>query len=335
MAAKATSTIACEAFSRHLRQGIGRKTRGLNLKIRYLSTKAAFPKSSARIESTDVPCIVQMQHMLARYKDRPGGVASLAQGIVHWGPPEEAMEAAQKAISDSTMNLYGPVDGSPELKQAIQDKLESENNIRNSKVMVTMGANQAYTNLVIALVDSGDPTILFKPYYFNHHMCLQMTGGAHNVILGGVTPDSLMPDSKWLEKTLESKLAAGSPVKMVTIVNPCNPTGVLIPGEKLREISDICERFGTWLVVDNTYEHFTYPEITGKDNAMHECVEGDNVVNIFSFSKAYGLMGWRIGYIAFPENLVEPLVKVQDTIPICPNILAQKHSPTTWRSQWV
>jgi hypothetical protein len=58
------------------------------------------------------------------------------------------------------------------------------------------------------------------------------------------------------------------------------------------------EAAGSWLVVDNTYEHFTY------DGAEHACVEGRNVINIFSFSKAYGMMGWRVGYICYPRSSV-------------------------------
>merc|ERR1711976_1067257 len=56
----------------------------------------------------------------------------------------------------------------------------------------------------------------------------------------------------------------------------------------------------------------------------HECVTGDHVVNIFSFSKAYGMMGWRMGYLAFPPRLKDELMKVQDTIAICPAIASQK-----------
>jgi aromatic aminotransferase len=58
------------------------------------------------------------------------------------------------------------------------------------------------------------------------------------------------------------------------------------------------EAAGCWLVMDNTYEHFTY------DGVEHTCVEGRNVINIFSFSKAYGMMGWRVGYICYPDTSV-------------------------------
>jgi len=81
---------------------------------------------------------------------------------------------------------------------------------------------------------------------------------------------------------------------------------------------DICAKAGAWLLVDNTYEYFVY----GAE--PHCSVEGDHVLNVFSFSKAFGMMGWRIGYIAYPRarpEIGDQLLKAQDTIVICPTVL--------------
>ena len=89
--------------------------------------------------------------------------------------------------------------------------------------MVTSGANQAFTNIVLTLVDAEDKVVLFKPYYFNHLMALQMTGGGKNVMYGPAGA-GLKPDLDWLENELKSDI----PPKMVVIVNPCNPAGSLL-----------------------------------------------------------------------------------------------------------
>ena len=93
--------------------------------------------------------------------------------------------------------------------------------IEQYDVMVTAGANQAFTNIVLTLCDAGDRVVLFKPYYFNHLMALQMTGGAAQVVLGPCNPNTLHPDLQWLEQQLRGP----DPPKMVVLVNPCNPTG--------------------------------------------------------------------------------------------------------------
>ncbi|CAK9011310.1 unnamed protein product [Durusdinium trenchii] len=273
------------------------------------------PRPSKRIRLTDEPCIVAMQRML-RGKE---GIMSLAQGIVHWAPPPEALEAVRTAADEPDTNSYCADDGLPSLRAALKEKLRKENGLDGVEVMVTAGANQGYTNLVCALLDEEDSAVLFRPFYFNHRMALQMTGGHANVVLAPSTKDYL-PDVEWVEQRL-SQPPSGERIRMITIVNPGNPTGMIIPKALLERFSAVCQRHGVWLVVDNTYEHFTYEE---EGHAPHACISGDHVVNVFSFSKAFGMMGWRIGYLAFPPELTPELMKVQDTIAICPAVASQK-----------
>eukprot|EP00299_Pterocystis_sp_00344_P014797 c7351_g1_i2.p1 GENE.c7351_g1_i2~~c7351_g1_i2.p1 ORF type:complete len:409 (+),score=93.18 c7351_g1_i2:115-1227(+) len=237
---------------------------------------------------------------------------SLGQGIVSWGPPAEAVEATQKYVSDPQCHLYQDDEGIRELRDALKTKLRVENNIQNVDVMVTSGANQAYINLALTLCDSNSKAVLFAPYYFNHIMALQMTSC---VPLIAPTDQNLLPDVEWLRNNMTSD------VKMVTIVNPGNPSGTIIPEQTLREISDVCQQHEVWLVIDNTYEYFVF------DEAKHTCIEGPHIVNLFSFSKAFGMMGWRVGYLAFSnsdEALFSGLLKAQDTIAICASIFSQR-----------
>ena len=153
--------------------------------------------------------------------------------------------------------------------------------------MVTTGANQAFTNLVLTLLDAGDTAMLFKPYYFNHMMALQMCGGGapSREIIFGDTDDSLLPDLNKLEEMLRARAVGGKPVRLVVFTTPNNPTGMILPREKLERMSALCQTYGAWLCIDNTYEEFVH----GKHS--HETIEAPHVLNIFSFSKAYGMMG--------------------------------------------
>eukprot|EP00438_Fugacium_kawagutii_P031081 Skav204623 [mRNA] locus=scaffold1712:235083:244373:- [translate_table: standard] len=130
-----------------------------------------------------------MQRML-RGKE---GIMSLAQGIVHWSPPPAALEAAQKAAQEPDTNSYCADDGLPKFREALKEKLKKENGLDGVEVMVTAGANQAYTNLVCTLLDEQDGSWLIitwsRPFYFNHRMALQMTGGHANVVLAPSTKD--------------------------------------------------------------------------------------------------------------------------------------------------
>jgi len=271
---------------------------------------------SKRVRLTNSPCIVTMQKML-RGKQ---GIMSLAQGIVHWSPPPSVPAAVSQALEEPDTNSYCPDDGLPQLKNALFEKLRVENGIEGVELMITQGANQAYTNLVLALVDAEDGAVLFAPFYFNHMMALQMTGGAANVAIGPLCSNCL-PDTDWLEKRLTMDVSKAPRIRLVTVVNPCNPTGVMLPEEHLHRISELCAKHNTVLAVDNTYEYFSYEN---EGHPAHVCVSGAHVVNVFSFSKAYGMMGWRMGYLAYPTILHDELMKIQDTIAICPGVANQK-----------
>ncbi|MED6183100.1 Aromatic aminotransferase iss1 [Stylosanthes scabra] len=265
-----------------------------------------------RALETDMPVMVRMQELLRGAKN----CASLAQGVVYWQPPKEALDKVQKLVWEPSISRYGVDDGLPELRAALIKKLRDENKLHKSSVMVTAGANQAFVNLVLTLCDAGDSVVMFAPYYFNSYMSFQMTG-VTNILVGPGKPETLYPDADWLERILSET----KPVpKLVTVVNPGNPSGTYIPEPLLKRISDLCKNAGSWLIVDNTYEYFMY------DGLKHSCVEGNHIINVFSFSKAYGMMGWRVGYIAYPsevEGLADQLLKVQDNIPICASIISQ------------
>ncbi|KAF5453184.1 hypothetical protein F2P56_028104 [Juglans regia] len=272
----------------------------------------SYGKLARRALETDVPVMVQIQELIRGAKN----AVSLAQGVVFWQPPKRALDKVKELVWEPSISRYGADEGIPELREALIKKLHNENKLYRSSVMVTAGANQAFVNLVLTLCDAGDSVVMFAPYYFNAYMSFQMTG-ITNILVGPGNPMTLYPDIDWLERTLlETKPAP----KLVTVVNPGNPSGTYIPEPLLKRISDLCRDAGSWLVVDNTYEYFMY------DGLKHSCVEGDHIVNIFSFSKAYGMMGWRVGYIAYPsevDGFAAQLLKVQDNIPICASIISQ------------
>ncbi|XP_010532140.1 PREDICTED: uncharacterized protein LOC104808212 [Tarenaya hassleriana] len=273
----------------------------------------SFGMLSRRALGTQMPVMVQIRKLMEELKNP----MSLAQGVVYWQPPEQALEKVKELVWDPLVSSYGPDEGIPELREALQKKLCEENKLHKSAVMVTAGANQAFVNLVLTLCDPGDSVVMFEPYYFNAYMAFQMTG-VTDILIGPNHPETLYPDADWLERTLsESKPTP----KVVTVVNPGNPSGTYVPEPLLKRISDICSNAGCWLIVDNTYEYFMY------DGLKHSCVEGNHIVNVFSFSKTYGMMGWRLGYIAYPEELEDfgkQLLKVQDNIPICASIISQR-----------
>eukprot|EP00571_Detonula_confervacea_P007933 CAMPEP_0172313466 /NCGR_PEP_ID=MMETSP1058-20130122/20225_1 /TAXON_ID=83371 /ORGANISM="Detonula confervacea, Strain CCMP 353" /LENGTH=482 /DNA_ID=CAMNT_0013027115 /DNA_START=174 /DNA_END=1622 /DNA_ORIENTATION=- len=361
-------------------------------------TTATAPPSTLSISSRTLqtldPCVILMKQIISQHASKwendPQGIFSLAQGVVHWRPPNSAYEALSRAVQENMepqnisnsggtsygmdgaigggdgrlIHTYCPDEGYPPLLTALKDKLQTENGLQNPHVMVTSGANQAYVNCVLTLLDERDEMgniskcVVFEPYYFNHVMAVQSTRGgglcggnaaasaaatdAKSVegLLVGPTTEGV-PDLAWLRSQLEDHKYgnddAGNAIRMVTLVNPGNPTGVSLPHAFLEEITQLTKEYGVWLVMDNTYEHFDVEKKNKlsdeeKDNDTFACFDEEHVINIFSFSKGFAMAGFRVGYIALSSkngetgrgtNAYEEMLKIQDTIAICTSRISQ------------
>eukprot|EP00546_Thalassionema_frauenfeldii_P017780 CAMPEP_0178905822 /NCGR_PEP_ID=MMETSP0786-20121207/6488_1 /TAXON_ID=186022 /ORGANISM="Thalassionema frauenfeldii, Strain CCMP 1798" /LENGTH=270 /DNA_ID=CAMNT_0020577471 /DNA_START=339 /DNA_END=1151 /DNA_ORIENTATION=- len=149
-------------------------------------------------------------------------------------------------------------------------------------------------------------------------MATQLAIGNAGVLLGDCNKEGI-PDVAWLEEQLTSN----SSIRMVTLTNPGNPTGVNLENHILGSIVKLCEKHNRWLILDCTYEHFQY---NTKNLSSFPGFSGKHVIHIFSFSKGYALAGYRCGYIVVSkeaDGLYQQMLKAQDTIPICPSRFSQ------------
>jgi aromatic aminotransferase len=302
------------------------------------STSQELPSVSSRIQSTLDPCVVLMKELIGRYAhlwNDKGGIYSLAQGVVYWKPPPQVSTALIQALQDDDtaaataplLHTYGPDEGLPELREAIQKKIQRENALTNHNVMITVGANQAYTNCILSLVNQDQKVIVFAPYYFNHVMAIQMALPSESLVVGPCSDDGI-PDLTWLEETL----LADPSIHVVTIVNPGNPTGVTLSRQVLQRAVDLCRDHKAWLILDCTYEYFVNVN-TGNSSSRRDesydlggCFPDPHVIHVFSFSKSYAMAGYRCGYVVMSrqhETLFAEMLKVQDTIPIAPPRISQ------------
>jgi aromatic aminotransferase len=298
-----------------------------------MSTPSSFtdlPNVSARIQSTLDPCVVLMKELIGKYAhlwEDKGGIFSLAQGVVYWKPPATVHTALVQALQDDNDNAndapllhtYGPDEGLPALRQAIQQKIKRENQLINHDVMVTVGANQAYTNCILTLINQDQKVVVFAPFYFNHVMAIQMALPEGSLVVGPCSDDGI-PDMQWLERTLKSDPS----INMVTITNPGNPTGVALSRSVLQKAVDLCREHQTWLSLDCTYEYFINQE-SMDEFQLGGCFPDPHVLHIFSFSKSYAMAGYRCGYVVVHKEagVFDQMNKVQDTIPIAPSRISQ------------
>ena len=241
---------------------------------------------------------------------------SLGQGVVHYGPPQAAIEAVRGALSDPSTHGYQNWAGIPELLDRISAKLHAENGIdaaRGRRVMVTAGANMAFCHALDAITAPGDEIILNTPFYFNHEMAIGM---ADCRAVSVATDDTYQPRVDSLREAITDRTRA------IVSVTPNNPSGAVYDEARLRAVDALCRERGVYHICDETYEYFTYGAARHFSTGSMSGAE-KHTISIHSLSKAYGFAGWRIGYMAYPERLEGAMAKIQDTVLICPAIASQ------------
>lgn len=241
------------------------------------------------------------------------GTISLGQGMVGYGPPRHAVEAAARVGDDLKVHQYGAVEGTAALREALVAKLRAENAIAAGRVVVTAGGNMAFLNAVLAIADVGDEVILQTPYYFNHDMAIGIAG-CRTVCVP--TDDRYQLRLDAIERAITPRTRA------VVTVSPNNPTGAVYPEAALRDVNALCKAKGVYHLHDEAYEYFTYGGVR-PFSAGSIAGSGEHTISLYSFSKAYGFAGWRIGYMTIPDHLAVAVRKIQDTNLICPVMISQ------------
>jgi len=269
-------------------------------------------RQSRRLASVQTPVIP----IIGRWTAETPGTISLGQGLVSYGPPPEAVEAARRFGGTIEEHRYGPVEGLPALVEGLEEKLARENHIvvrPSSRLVVTAGGNLAFMNAVLAVTDPGEDVIFPVPYYFNHEMA---------VVMAGCRPVPV-PTLKDHELDIEAIAdAITDRTSAVVTVSPNNPTGAVYAETSLRLVNALCRDRGIFHIHDEAYEYFTYG---GVQHFSPGSIDGASAhtISLYSMSKAYGMASWRIGYMVIPEMLWDAINKIQDTLLICAPSISQ------------
>lgn len=269
-------------------------------------------RESRRIAAVQQPVIPTV----GRWVRSTPGVISFGQGMVGYAPPPEAIEAARRFGNEATDHRYGPVEGLPELADALEAKLAAENNIHvkpGSRLVISAGSNMSFMNAIFAIVDTDDEVIIPAPFYFNHEMGV-MIAGAKPVIV------RTRPD---YQLDLDAIADAITPrTRAIVTVSPNNPTGVVFPEGALREVNALCAGHGLFHIHDEAYEHFTYGSAKSFSPGSIDGAAA-HTISMFSFSKGFGMASWRVGYMVAPDPLWDAINKIQDTELVCPPAVSQ------------
>ena len=270
-----------------------------------------------RTIGVDPPPVLEVKNWLSNPDLQPSKpLIDVSQAAPTEPPPEKMLEfMANKILCDNAVNTYGPVLGLDELRESLASKWsrQYQGKVSKENVAVTSGCNQAFCASISSFTSENDEVIIPTPWYFNHHMWLQMAG-VKSIPLD--TDANMNPIIEKAEALITDRTRA------IVLVSPNNPSGAIYSNQLLQKFFDLCKSNQIRLIIDETYKDF-HPNAS-QPHTLLENNNWDQVLTIlYSFSKTYRMTGHRIGaLLTSKENLLE-IEKALDTFTVCPPQLGQ------------
>jgi len=241
-------------------------------------------------------------------------ICNLSAGEPDFDAPNEILKATGEAIFDG-YTKYGPASGDLELRKAIAEKLQTQNNlnVEYENVMVTNGAKQAIYNLFQVLLNDGDEVIIPAPYWLSYPQMVRLAGGKP-VFLNSSAEDGFKINIQDLKSKISPK------TKFIIINSPNNPTGRVMPKEDLLQIAELVrENKNINILSDEIYELILKKEFKHLSLASLATDLKERIFIINGFAKGWAMTGWRVGYLVGQKDVIKAssALQSQSTSNVC------------------
>ena len=262
---------------------------------------------SAKAESFTESVIREMTRLNLALNG-PERAINFAQGFPDFDPPEEIVEAAQKALADG-YNQYATTWGAPQLRQAIAEKQSrawSSEVDPETEVTVACGATESMIAAMLATVNPGEEVVIFEPFYENY---------GPDCILSGAVPRYVpLRTPAWNFDEAELRAAFTNRTRAIVINTPHNPSGKVFTRAELSLIADLCREHDAVAITDEIYEHLVYEG----EHVSIATLPGmrERTITISGASKTYSVTGWRVGWLIAPPELTAGIRKVHDFLTV-------------------
>lgn len=228
----------------------------------------------------------------------------LTVGQADFPVPEEVKKVAIEAI-ENDKNKYTVTLGILELREAIAKKLKEKNgiNVSAENIMITSAVSGGLTLLFLALFETGDEVILTDPYFVSYKHLITLSGA--KAVMVDTYPDFILKP-ELLEKAITDK------TKAIIINSPANPTGKIYSKKEIEDIVKIAKSHNLFIISDEIYEEFSYDGKSISPASFYE-----KTIILGGFSKSHAMMGWRVGYLVAPVDIMNQLIKIQQYTFVC------------------
>ena len=245
------------------------------------------------------------------------GVLRLTLGEPDFTTPDHVKEAAKRAI-DQDQSYYTGMSGLLTLRQAasdfVKEKYQLDYNPEN-EILVTIGATEALSATLTAILEDGDKVLLPAPAYPGYEPIVNLVGA--EIVEIDTTENGFVLMPEMLEKAI---LEQGDKLKAVILNYPANPTGITYSREQLEALAAVLRKYEIFVVCDEVYSELTY---TGENHVSLGTMLRDQAIIINGLSKSHAMTGWRLGFIFAPANFTAQLIKSHQYLVTAANTMAQ------------
>ena len=245
------------------------------------------------------------------------GVLRLTLGEPDFTTPDHVKEAAKRAI-DQNQSYYTGMSGLLTLRQAasdfVREKYQLDYNPEN-EILVTIGATEALSATLTAILEEGDKVLLPAPAYPGYEPIVNLVGA--EIVEIDTTENGFILTPEMLEKAI---LEQGDKLKAVILNYPANPTGITYSREQLEALAAVLRKYEIFVVCDEVYSELTY---TGENHVSLGTMLRDQAIIINGLSKSHAMTGWRLGFIFAPANFTAQLIKSHQYLVTAANTMAQ------------
>lgn len=265
--------------------------------------------AASRLDAVQPSASASVSQAAKAAKARGEDVIDLGLGEPDFDTPAHIVEAAHLAALRGETR-YPPTHGTAEMRQAVVDKLQRENDLGYAldEVIVSNGAKQVLFNALMATLEPGDEVLMCAPYFGQYKDIVLILGGAP-VALECPAENGFRLTPQQLEMAITPK------TRWILLNLPSNPAGAVYSGEDLRALGAVLEAHPHVLVLsDEIYEHILFDGRAFLSFAAANPQLKDRTLTVNGVSKAYAMTGWRIGYGAGPKPLIAAMSKVQSQI---------------------
>lgn len=270
-------------------------------------------KISKRCKGVSPSMTLAISAKAKAFKAKGLDVISFGAGEPDFNTPKIICDAAKEAL-DLGKTKYTPASGTPQLKQAIVDILDKKGlEYKPSNIVVSNGAKHSLFNAISAIVEEGDEVLLPIPYWVSYPELIKLAGGKTVFV---PCDEDFVVDLDVMESLITDKTSA------LILNNPSNPTGVVYKKEMIERIAQICIKHDINVISDEIYDQLIYIDDEIPSIASIEGMK-DRTIVINGVSKTYAMTGWRIGYLAAPDEVAKAINSMQSQTTSGPNSIAQ------------